>query len=88
MRCPACIEAGKTSRIYETIIRPGTPGAVERFWDEAGLPHVHAHALRHTQYACSNGHHYKRTFLERCPRPVCDWNDQDLVKAGQKDIGT
>lgn len=90
MRCPACIAEGKTSRLDLIRGHPrgqGPQGAVHIFWDEGGAKHIHDHGTKRIAYRCSNNHHYEQTFKDRCPRAECQWNEQDLVKAGQKDLG-
>jgi hypothetical protein len=86
MKCPACVEAGTPSRL-DFHRRPPHPAPVERFYDEAGILHVHDHSGYCDYYTCSNGHGYMREHLSRCPQKACAWNKRPEVIEGERPLG-
>lgn len=95
MKCPECVRLELTSRfnVYtptpDKWLRPDFPDkpVVERFFDENGKSHVHAHIERTRLYSCNNKHAYLRVSVEACPVRGCAWNDQPLVVEGQRPLG-
>jgi len=86
MKCPACVEAGLTSRLDEHH-GPRRMGIVERFFDEAGRRHVHDMTVYTIVMSCTNGHAFKNSFRSRCVCRSCAWNETPPVKAGEMKIG-
>lgn len=82
MKCPACVENGDKSILFEKHLKePPEGGLVERFYDYDGRKHVHAHTVHRMVLQCSNGHAYQQRLQERCPCTGCGWNEKSTVKA-------
>jgi hypothetical protein len=86
MKCPACVEAGLTSR-FDEHHGGKQSGAVARYFDEEGRRHVHDTTVFTIVMTCTNGHAFCNSFRSRCVCRGCDWNETPLVQAGMAPIG-
>ena len=90
MRCPECLKSDRPHKLRHDRAQHGAPTPpqfVARFWDEADRLHTHDPTIYREVFSCSNGHHYKQDSRAKCPVKGCDWNEQEQVKAGQKELG-
>jgi hypothetical protein len=90
MRCPECQKGDIPHKLRQDRLPPSPaipPQFVARYWDEHDRLHIHDPGVYRIIYSCSNGHHYKSESLAKCPVKGCDWNDQEQVKEGQKELG-
>lgn len=82
MRCPLCAQAGNE---HELMI-DGNPARnlrqVTEYWDRDNKFHAHDRQRRGMNLRCSNGHAFTITFLSKCPRVDCEWNQQPETHAG------
>jgi hypothetical protein len=68
-------------------VAPPRKNSVARFYDEAGVRHIHDLTIYATVYACSRNHAYRQETLSRCPARGCAWNKQPMVRTGEQPIG-
>jgi hypothetical protein len=70
MKCPRCVEEGRTSKVYSeggrTTLRGYTP-----YYDEDGVYHSHNPNRITTSYRCSNDHKWRVCGRTSCPS--CDF---------------
>lgn len=60
MKCPQCIEEGKTSVVHPQQGYAVTAMAWRTFYDRSGSYHTHnPNAPKHRHYTCSEGHAFK-----------------------------
>lgn len=69
MKCPQCIEEGKTSRVQD-IGSSRTLIGSRSFYDEDGRHHHHDRNTTTTTYRCSNGHVWTEETKKSC---WCGW---------------
>lgn len=75
MKCQECVDAGQKSRV--------TPGMstvtamyCAPYYDEEGVYHHHDMNSHTTQYTCSNGHQWIKSWYPACPAPDCDFGKE------------
>lgn len=73
MKCPECVEAGQTSKVFSrgstrTLLGGGGP-----FWDEDGTRHEHDPNIVTSGFECSNGHMWATKGKRPCPAPDCKY---------------
>ena len=77
MKCPECVAAGLTSRVFCGGGGYSTDMCVEQYHDEGGVHHYHDPNSHMTPCTCSNGHTWTDISQHKCP--ACDYGDEELI---------
>jgi hypothetical protein len=72
VKCPKCVEAGKTSRVFVGE-NWGQCVPTKDYYDENGKWTEHTHYFNTISLSCSDGHKWKITEFGKCP--VCAYPD-------------
>ncbi len=73
MKCPQCVEQGKSSCCYERSMLKTLMSCVP-FYDADGKRHYHDLNHETRNYSCSNGHQWSEKVESTC---WCGWRPSD-----------
>lgn len=67
MKCPWCVEEGKTSKLYVPMSGISTAMGYESYYDEQGKFHRHDPNSFTQELSCSEGHRWVSSQRGGCP---------------------
>jgi hypothetical protein len=78
MKCPACVEEGKTSKLPSPSYFSSTSMGFDDYWDEEGKRHHHDPNSSWTNMTCTQGHTLFYHLESHCPN--CDFNSHNKTR--------
>lgn len=71
MKCPECVTANQTSRVYPDMYSVTTDMGWFSYYDEDGKYHNHNPNCHSESFSCSNGYKWGSDTLRKCDN--CDY---------------